>query len=121
MRVERPQWQAQTGDQWIAAVDMADAVAKIPPESHVLVTTGRKGLAGLFARKDLTGLVRAIEKPAETLPSGWSLLLDRPPYNTDSERRLMEVEGISCLLTKNAGGNSTVAKLTAARALQLPS
>ncbi len=74
-----------------------------------------KGLAGLFARKTMTGLVRAIEKPAETLPSGWSLLLDRPPYNTDSERRLMEVEGISCLLTKNAGGNSTVAKLTAAR------
>jgi precorrin-6A/cobalt-precorrin-6A reductase len=120
LRLERPQWQAQDGDQWISATDMADAVTRIPQESHVLVTTGRKGLAGLFARDDLTGLVRSIEKPAEALPPGWSLLLDRPPYKVESEQRLMEVEGISCLLTKNAGGNSTVAKLSAARALRLP-
>lgn len=120
MRLERPQWQAEQGDTWISAADMADAVTRIPPDCHVLVTTGRKGLAGLFARRDLTGLVRSIEKPAEKLPDGWSLLLDRPPYNTESEQRLMEVEGITCLLTKNAGGGSTVAKLTAARALGVP-
>lgn len=120
MRLERPEWRSQEGDRWTVAADMAQAVALIPAQSHVLVTTGRKGLAGLFARTDLTGLVRAIEKPSETLPPGWSLLLDRPPYKADSEQRLMEVEGISCLLTKNAGGGSTAAKLAAARALGLP-
>lgn len=120
LRLARPEWQAEEGDCWIMAQDMADAVSRIPPESHVLVTTGRKGLSGLFARRDLTGLVRTIEKPLEDLPPGWALLLDRPPYTVSSEQRLMEVEGISCLLTKNAGGSSTVAKLTAARALRLP-
>jgi precorrin-6A/cobalt-precorrin-6A reductase len=53
------------------------------------------------------------------MPRGWSVLLDRPPHDLESELDLLGRERITCLLSKNAGGDSTVAKLDAARQLGL--
>ena len=117
VRLERPAWVAGPGDRWIDAASPGEAVARISPGARVLVTTGRKGLQGLMARPDLSGIIRTIEPPDETLPERWSVLLDRPPHDFTSERALMERERIGCLLTKNAGGESTSAKRAAARAL----
>jgi precorrin-6A/cobalt-precorrin-6A reductase len=120
LRLERPAWQPVEGDRWILARDMDDAVRLVPKSARVLVTTGRKGLSGLLARADLSGLIRTIEPPDVVLPAGWSVILDRPPHQFDSERGLMIREHITWLLSKNAGGRSTEAKLAAARALGVP-
>lgn len=110
VRLERPAWVAGPGDRWIDAASLEEAVERIPPGARSLVTTGRKGLQGLIARPDLSGIIRTIEPPDEALPEGWSVLLDRPPHDFTSEHALMERERIGCLLTKNAGGDSASAK-----------
>lgn len=120
LRLERPAWSAAPGDQWTDVASLPDAVERIPSGARVLVTTGRKGLHGLITRSGLSGVIRTIEPVSEDLPRGWSQLLDRPPHNLESESDLLRRERITCLLSKNAGGPSTAAKVEAARQLGLP-
>ena len=47
-------------------------------------------------------------------------MLERPPFTTVDEIALMKQHNISHLVTKNAGGRETAAKLEAARSLGLP-
>lgn len=42
-------------------------------------------------------------------------MLARGPFGLDDERRLFAEHGIDCLVTKDAGGSATEAKLTVAR------
>ena len=114
LRLERPAWQPVDGQVWIGVADMEGAIARIPENACVLVTTGRKGLGRLLAREDLGGIIRTIEPPDENLPPRWAVLLDRPPHRLAAELDLMQRQSITCLVTKNAGGNATSAKVTAA-------
>jgi precorrin-6A/cobalt-precorrin-6A reductase len=120
LRFERPAWQAQPEDKWIEVSGIAAAVAALPDGAHVFLTIGRKDIAPFLARGGLTGIVRSIEIPKIDLPVAWQLLTARPPFSVESERELMSRERITHLVTKNAGGEDTYAKLVAARSLELP-
>lgn len=117
LRLERPAWVPEVVQAWQGASSMDEAVSLIPQGSRVLVTTGRKGLGKLLSREDLSGLIRTIEPPDEILPPQWAVLLDRPPHALPTELELMQRQSITCLLTKNAGGDATSAKLSAAAQL----
>ncbi len=117
LRLERPSWHPMQDDCWTLVSNMAEAVSALPENASVLVTTGRKNLSDLLARPDLRGVIRTIEPLAESLPVQWHSLLDRPPYSLAQETETMRRYCISHLLSKNAGGNSTYAKLAAARAI----
>jgi precorrin-6A/cobalt-precorrin-6A reductase len=118
-RFERPAWTAQVGDNWISVISLAEAAATLPAHARVFISTGRKELQPFFARDDLSGVIRTVEPPAEKVPPHWHLLLDRPPHVIASETSLLQWHKITHLLTKNAGSDSTRAKLDAARALCL--
>jgi precorrin-6A/cobalt-precorrin-6A reductase len=120
LRLERPAWRAGPGDRWTEVADVAGAVAALAPGATALVTIGRKGLAVFAGREDVRVVARAIEAPGFELPAGWTLVLGRPPFTLEAEMTLMREEGVSVLVTKNAGGEATRAKLDAARALGLP-
>ncbi len=60
-----------------------------------------------------------IESPAIALTSRWKLLLARPPFSVAGEKSLLAREKITHLVTKNAGGAQTEAKLLAARELDM--
>lgn len=116
LRFERVAWE-------ILAVDVAsltEAASVLPSGAVVLVTTGRKELGPFLARSDLSGIIRTVEPIAEVLPVGWRVVLDRPPQSLESEMALMRDNGVTHLVTKNAGGERTQAKLEAARVLGLP-
>ena len=85
-----------------------------------MVTVGRKEIGAFFARDDLSGIARMIESPAIAVPAAWTLILERPPYTADGERELMQHHRIGMLVTKNAGGDQTRAKLLAAREIKIP-
>ena len=119
-RLERPPWQPGPSDRWIPAETVAAAAEALPEGARVLLTIGRKEVAPFFARPDLSGIARMIEETAEPLPPNWTLLLERPPFTVASERKLLTGNAITWLVTKNAGGGETEAKLIAARELGLP-
>jgi precorrin-6A/cobalt-precorrin-6A reductase len=114
LRLERPAWQQPGDGVWVSVSDFTSALAAVPDGAVVLLTTGRKNLSALASRPRLRGLVRCIEPPALPLPEGWSLLQQRPPFTFDQETALMKEGRITQLVTKNAGGQSTAAKLHAA-------
>ncbi len=120
LRLERPAWEAQEGDQWIHVDDIPAAAAVLPNEARVLLTIGRKEVAAFTTRTDLSGVARMIEPPEVDLPSQWQLVLQRPPFTLEAEIDLMRGAKITHLVTKNAGGTETIEKLEAARALGLP-
>jgi precorrin-6A/cobalt-precorrin-6A reductase len=120
LRLERPEWRPGPGDQWTQVADIGGAVAALEAGATALVTIGRKELAAFAARQDVRVVARAIEPPGFELPPKWKLVLARPPFTLEAEMALMRDEAVSVLVTKNAGGEATRAKLDAARALGLP-
>lgn len=114
-RLERPVWRPSEGDHWINVLSAAEAAAALPPGARAMVTIGRKEIAPFFARQDVSGLARMIEDCTIEAPVGWTVLRARPPFSLGSEMRLMADHGITHLVTKNAGGADTEAKLIAAR------
>jgi precorrin-6A/cobalt-precorrin-6A reductase len=120
LRLEREPWAPAAADHWIGVPTIAGAVAALPSGARVLLTIGRKEIAPFLARSDISGVARMIEKPALPMPSDWQLILARPPFSLGDERKLLHDHHISYLVTKNAGGVQTEAKLLAARVLHLP-
>lgn len=120
LRFERKPWQPTPEDAWTMVGSAAEAAAALPPGARVLLTTGRKDLEPFLARPDLSGIVRMIEAPTIQPPSNWRVLRERPPFTVAGEAALMTENAISHLVTKNAGGSATEAKLEAARNCGIP-
>ncbi len=120
LRLEREPWMPVAGDHWIGVPNIASAATVLPSDARVLLTVGRKEIGPFLTRGDISGLARMIEKTALQLPPNWQLILARPPFSFEDERDLLVKHKITHLVTKNAGGAQTEAKLLAARALNLP-
>jgi len=116
LRLERPAWEPQPD--WHVVPDIAAAASVLPPQARAFLTVGSQHLASFAARKDIWCLTRAIEPPAQ--PPRGEVLLQRPPFTPAAETVLMRHHAITHLVSKNAGGAQTRAKLDAAAALALP-
>ncbi|MBB3083468.1 cobalt-precorrin-6A reductase [Geodermatophilus sabuli] len=119
LRLQRPGWTAQPGDDWRWVDSLEAAAAAGAGYRSVFLTTGRQGLAA-FA--ELTGrcLVRAVEPPSPPLPQRVTVVLARGPFPVEAELALMREHEVEVVVTKDSGGGMTAAKLTAARELGLP-
>ena len=120
LRLERNPWLPRAGDCWIRVPDAQAAAAELPAGARALVTIGRKEIASFFDRADVAGIARMIEAPICAVPDNGTLLLQRPPFLLQAEAALVADHRISHLVTKNAGGHETEAKLTAARQARIP-
>ncbi|HEY3710713.1 MAG TPA: cobalt-precorrin-6A reductase [Amycolatopsis sp.] len=121
LRLERPGWQEGQGDRWHWARDLAEAAALLPGLGRrVFLTSGRQGLAAFASLDELWFLIRCVDPPEPPLPPHHEVLLDRGPYEVDSERALITKHRVNVLVTKDSGGAMTAAKLTAARELGVP-
>jgi precorrin-6A/cobalt-precorrin-6A reductase len=120
LRYERPAWTNVIGDTWISVESLTAAAAILPACAKVFLTTGRKELAPFLDRGDLSGVVRTIEPPTHAIPPNWRIVLDRPPHRFDDEIAFFKQENFTHIISKNAGGLSTRAKLEAARHTGIP-
>jgi precorrin-6A/cobalt-precorrin-6A reductase len=121
LRLERPGWGERPGDRWTWVDDLAgaaDAIGRLG--TRVLLTTGRQGLATFSGLDDVWFLIRCIDPPAPPLPRRHELILDRGPYTLPGELGLIDHHRIDVVVTKDSGGELTVAKLDAARERELP-
>lgn len=122
VRLERPPWEVRTGDNWHCFQTLSDLVTALPRYgAHALITLGGADLAA-FAQARTTRLtIRAIDPPDPPLEHpNFDLILSRGPFDLHGESTLLSERGIDMVVSRNAGGEKTSAKLDAARALGLP-
>jgi precorrin-6A/cobalt-precorrin-6A reductase len=118
----RPAWQHHADDQWTVVADSHAAVHALGEQPRrVFLSLGRQELHVFATAPQHHYLARLIEPPEQaTLPPDLRLLRARGPFDRGSEERLLRDERIDVLVSKNAGGAATYAKIEAARTLRLP-
>lgn len=118
----RPPWTAVPGDRWCVVGSASEAARKLPEAGRrVFLAIGRQDLAAFSGRLGVHYLIRSIEKPETLIPNAQATYIQsRGPFVVAEETALMRTHEIDCLVTRNAGGNATYAKVVAARNLGLP-
>ena len=116
----RPPWRPEAGDRWREVGDAAEAAQALgDTPRRVLLTVGRLSAGAFRAAPQHHYVLRSIDAP-DDLPPDAELVLARPPFSLADERELMTSRRIDIVVSKNAGGDATRAKLDAARELRLP-
>jgi precorrin-6A/cobalt-precorrin-6A reductase len=119
LRLQRPGWTAQPGDDWRWVDSLAEAADALRGFGSVFLTTGRRGL-GAFAGFTGRVVVRSVDPPSPPLPPETTVILARGPFTVEEELAVLREHRVDVLVTKDSGGPMTAAKLTAARELGLP-
>jgi precorrin-6A/cobalt-precorrin-6A reductase len=120
--LERPAWQAVTGDSWAHVPDISAAVAALPDSpARVFLAIGKQTLAPFAAKPQHHYLLRLVDPPEGALPLPDAVaVIARGPFDLASDLALLRAHHISHIVAKNAGGAGASAKLEAARILGLP-
>ncbi len=115
----RPAWTESKGDRWIHVPDIREGVAEISRRSDAcLITTGINDLEAFAPIVTTKLFVRLIEDPREPLAlRDVDVIIGKPPYKKAEEVALFRLLGIDLMISKNAGGDGTSAKIEAARDL----
>jgi precorrin-6A/cobalt-precorrin-6A reductase len=120
LALERPRW-TPSGDCWQRVPDVAAAALRARELGmRIFLTIGRAELAPFAAIADRWFLIRAIEAPEAPLPPHHTLVLGRGPFTLANEREILRAHAIDVVVSKDSGGDATVAKLAAARDLGIP-
>jgi precorrin-6A/cobalt-precorrin-6A reductase len=121
LAVIRPPWLAQPGDRWTHVASMTEAATALgATPRRVFLTIGQQELAPFRRAPWHDYLIRSVEPPdPESVPDGARCIAARGPFTLRDEVALLARHRIETLVTKNAGGGATAAKLAAARALGL--
>ena len=121
LQVLRPAWTPQAGDNWTQIAREEDAANHIPKGATVFLGTGRQTLHRFAGLEGCRVICRQIDPPTAPFPfAGGEFLIGRPPFPVDREKTLFAQLGIDWIVVKNAGGDASATKLTAARALGIP-
>jgi precorrin-6A/cobalt-precorrin-6A reductase len=113
IRFVRPAWDA-AGFQCVPDLDAA--ARALPGRARAFLTVGGQSLGPFVSRTDVWFLFRGVD-PMENPFAQGEALMQRPPFTLESEVDLMKAHGITHLVTKNAGGEQTRAKIDAATQL----
>ncbi len=121
LKLLRPAWREAPGDDWRPARDAEDAARLLETrEGATFLAVGSRELrafAGLSGRRFV---VRTVDADVEIPLPGAVHVVGRGPFAVDEEAALMDRQGIETLVTRNAGGRATYAKIEAARRRETP-
>ncbi|MEE9427745.1 MAG: cobalt-precorrin-6A reductase [Paracoccaceae bacterium] len=121
MQLLRPPWHAEPGDLWTMIASEQNAADHIPIGSTVFLATGRQTLKRYENMVGRQLICRQIDPPEAPFPyANGEFLIGRPPFSVEDETALFENLGVDWLVVKNAGGQTSRTKLTAARNLSIP-
>src|SRR5690606_27014620 len=120
--VTRPTWQPAAGARCQPLPSpgaAADALGTEP--RRVFLSIGKQGVGAFRRAPQHSYVIRSIEPPEDnTLPPDTTLIHMRGPFALQDEIELLKSQRIGLIVSKNAGGSATYAKIEAARPLALP-
>ncbi|WP_160006384.1 cobalt-precorrin-6A reductase [Rhizobium sp. 18055] len=117
--LRRAPWIAQQGDNWRHVASIQDAVAALG-RSHrrVFLAIGRQEAYRAETAQQHFYLIRSVDPvDPQIVLTNARYILDRGPFDVESETALLQEHRIDAVITKNSGGAATYAKIAAARAL----
>lgn len=120
--LSRRAWRPQQGDTWHHVDDIAAAVSALNrPAARVMLAVGRMHLAEFAPNLHHFYLLRLVDPPRAPLPfENAKVIVSRGPFTHSGDLNLMRKHNIDLVVSKNSGGTGAYAKITAARALNLP-
>ncbi|MEM7733238.1 MAG: cobalt-precorrin-6A reductase [Pseudomonadota bacterium] len=114
----RPAWQPEAGDQWTHVAREEDVAPLVTSGQTVFLATGRQTLERFSNLPHARIICRQIDPPEGPFPfPNGEFLIGRPPFPVEKEVALFQSLGVDWLVVKNAGGEASKTKLTAARQL----
>ncbi|MDI2113189.1 cobalt-precorrin-6A reductase [Commensalibacter nepenthis] len=123
LRLERPAWQKKPGDIWHEVKTVEEAVLKLGKDPlRVFVTIGRKELLP-FKECAVSHhyWIRSVDRPQECyLPRHVQLIQAKGPFDEADEMAFLKHHQIHYIVSKNSGGQTVYAKISAARKLKIP-
>ena len=119
IRLARPLWEKGVDDNWIAYSDAVSVAAALPAAGQrVFLALGGADLAAFQSVRGTHMTIRAIDPPSGFEGRGdVEVLLARGPFDLAAETALLSARAIDLVVSRNAGGRATWAKIEAARML----
>ncbi|ASJ71887.1 cobalt-precorrin-6A reductase [Granulosicoccus antarcticus] len=119
---ERAAWQAGGADNWQYVCDIDAAVDALPQvASNIFLAIGKQHIKAFTRQAQHHYLLRLVDQPEEAPPLPFaSYVVDRGPFTVEQDLAMLREHAIDIIVCKNSGGSGAVAKLVAARHLQLP-
>ena len=120
-RFDRPKWCQQAGDIWHHVANIEDSITLAPKLGQsIFIATGSKNIDHFLKIKHAKILARMIKLPDNIrLLENINIILARGGFNLNDEIKLLVKYNIDVIITKNSGGDATIAKITAARKLKI--
>ncbi|KZL19264.1 Precorrin-6A reductase [Pseudovibrio axinellae] len=121
LRFERAPWKRCPEDEWHLVDDLHAALELIPARETVFFAASSKVAAPFIQRPDLTAVIRSLNVPErkDALPNA-VYVAGMPSADWREEVALFKQLNVGWLISKNSGGNSSYAKIRAARELKIP-
>jgi precorrin-6A/cobalt-precorrin-6A reductase len=119
LKLRRAEWVQQQGENWQTVSNVQGAADALPfAGQRAFLSVGRQEIAAFAAAKGAALIIRSIDPPddPDILP-GATFITGRGPFTVADETALLQEHNIDVLVSKNAGGDSTYAKIAAARKL----
>ncbi|MFC7064627.1 cobalt-precorrin-6A reductase [Brucella rhizosphaerae] len=119
IRLERPAWQEESGDNWTDISSEAQAATMVQAKERVFLALGRQHIEPFADRYDVHFVIRMIDPPQVKLPQDCEIVLARPG-DYQAERHFLTARKIGLIVSRNSGGDISYAKIRAARDLAIP-
>lgn len=119
LRLERPPWTPQPGDEWQSFDSWQEMAGAIPAGSRVFLAGGTQSIEIFTGRDDITLWARALNVEGRKGPANTNFI-NAMPQTEAEERQTFLDNAISLLCCKNSGGPASFAKIAAARDLGIP-
>ena len=122
-RFHRSAWQEKEGDHWQNYADWQALTPNLNVFKSVFLSCGQLTQAqidGFSLITDQQQLLRTAAQANVKIPSSMQWVKAIGPFNLASELELLKRYNIDVIVSKNSGGDSTSAKLEAARVLNIP-
>jgi len=121
-RYARPPWRAKPEDDWIKVENWTTLIEKCAAFESPLLTTGQLTQEQLdeIAHNSAKVAYRTAAPSQASLTDNVNWLKALGPFAFEDELALMQRLKTDVLVSKNAGGDATYAKIVAARELKIP-